>query len=85
MFEAGDACDDGAEGSDLLESVVRWMQLSSLLGIILVGALCFALGASLGPPIAAGASSQFVGSAEQMSLTVSEKRACQALCLEADS
>ena len=48
----GEGC-DGVEHSDLLKSVARWMQLSLLSGIVVVCALCFALGASSGPPMAA--------------------------------
>ena len=75
--------DDGAERSDLLESVARWMQLSSLFGIVLVDSPCFALGASSGPPTAESALAQSAGAAEQMSLTVLEQRAHQALYVEA--
>ena len=60
------------------------MQLSSVLGIVPVNALCFALGASLGPLTAAGAPAQSAGAAEQVLLTASEQRARQAFCVEAD-
>ena len=56
----------------MLKSMVRWMQRSSLLGIVIVGALCFALGASSAPPTAADAPAQFAGAAESVLLTVSE-------------
>ena len=49
-----------------------------------VGALCFALGASSAPPTVAGAPAQFAGAVERVSLTVSEQRARQALRVEAD-
>ena len=60
------------------------MQLYSLLGILLVSALCFALGASFGPPTATSAPAQSAGAAERVSPIVLEERACQALCVEAD-
>ena len=59
----------------LLETVSRWMQLPSLLGIVIVGALCFVLGASLTPPTVAGAPAQFAGAAEQVLLTFSKQMA----------
>ena len=79
VFEAAGERGNGVERSGLLKSVARWMQLSLLLGIVLIGALCFALGASLAPPPV-----QFSGAAESMLITVSEQRACQALRVEAD-
>ena len=57
---------------NLLESILRWMQLSSLLGVALVGALCFVLGASLGPLTATGAQAQSAGAAERVLVIVSE-------------
>ena len=72
MFEAAGECGNGVERSDLLESLVRWMQLSLLLGIVLVGTLCFALGASLAPPTVAGEPAQFAGAAERVLLTISK-------------
>ena len=50
VFEAAGERDNGAERSGLLESVARLMQVSSLSAIVLVGALCFVLGASSAPP-----------------------------------
>ena len=49
-----------------------------------VGALCFALGASLAPPTVTVAPAQFAGAAERVSLTVSKHMARQALGMEAD-
>ena len=83
-YEAGGERGNGAERSDLLENVVRMIQLSLLLGIVLDGALCFPRGASLAPLTAADAPAQFDGAAESVSFTVSEQRACQALRVEAD-
>ena len=60
------------------------MQLSSLLGIVLVGALCFGLGASSGPPTPAGAPAQSARAAERVLLNVSEQRARQALYTKTD-
>ena len=60
------------------------MQVSSLLAIVVVGALCFALGASLAPLTVAVAQAQFVGAAERVSLTVLEQSAIQALHVEVD-
>ena len=74
-FEEAGECGDSAERSDLLESVVRWMQLSLLSSIVLVGALCFALGASLAPPTVADAPAQFAGAEERVLLTVSNQMA----------
>ena len=54
------------------------------MAIALVGALCFALGASSAPPTVAGAPAQFARAVERVSLTVSEQRARQALHVEAD-
>ena len=48
------------------------MQVSSLLAITLIGALCFALGASLAPPTVVGALLQFAGAAERVLLTILE-------------
>ena len=56
----------------LPESVVSRMQLSLLLGTVLVGALCFALGASLALPTVAGVLLQFAGAAERVSFTILE-------------
>ena len=83
-FEATGERGNGAELLGLLESVSRWMQFSSLLGIVLVGTLCFALGASSGPPTVASAPAQFAGAADRVSLTVSKQMACQALRMKAD-
>jgi hypothetical protein len=60
------------------------MQLSSLLGVVLVGALYFALDAFSGPSTALGAPAQSAGVVERVLLTVSEQRAHQALRVEAD-
>ena len=60
------------------------MQLSSLLGIVLVSAMCFALGASLGPPTTAGTLVQSAKAAGEVLLTVSEQSTCQALHVEAN-
>ena len=84
MLEAAGERDDGAERSDLLESVTRWMQLSLMLGIVLIGALCFALGASLRPPTVAGAPAQSVRATKLALLTVFEQKVLQALCVEVD-
>ena len=46
------------------------MQLSLLSGIVLVGDLYFALGASSATPMLADAPAQFTGEAESVSLTV---------------
>ena len=67
------------ERSGLLKSVARLLQLSSLSGMVLFGALCFVLGASLAPPTVAVALAQFVGAAERVSLAVLEQRTRQAL------
>ena len=60
------------------------MQLSLLVGIVLIGALCFVLGASSGLLKVAGAPAQSVAAAEQVLLPVLGQRACQVLCVEAD-
>ena len=56
----------------------------SLLGIIIVDALCLALGVFLALPTAADAPAQFARAVESGSLAVSEQRAYQALRVEAD-
>ena len=53
-FQATGERGNGTERSGLPESVARLMQVSSLSAIALVGALCFALGASSAPPMVAG-------------------------------
>ena len=82
-LEAADERDNSAECSDLLKSVARWMQLSLLSAIVLVGTLCFVLGASSWPSTAAEATAQSVGAAERVLLTVLEQLDRQALCMEA--
>ena len=72
MLGAEGERDNGAERSDLLKSLARRMQISSLLGIVLIGALCFELGASSRPPTAAGVLVQCARAAERLLLTVSE-------------
>ena len=72
MFEAAGKRGNGVERSVLFESVARWMQLSLVSGSVLVGTLCFALGASLVPLTMAGAPAQFARAAERVLLTVSE-------------
>ena len=74
-LEATGELADGAERSDLLKSMARWMQLSSMLGIVLVGALHFTLGASSAPLMVTGAPAQFAGAAERVSRTVSKQMA----------
>ena len=82
VFEVAGELDNGMERSDLLKGVARWMQISLLLGSVFVGALCFALGASLELPTAASAQAQSAGAEERVLLTVSEQRAHQALCVD---
>ena len=67
---------------DLLESMAMWMQLSLLLGIVLAGALCFALDASSELPTVVGAPAQSARASEWVLLTILEQGACKALCVD---
>ena len=75
---------DGAERSGLLESATRWMQHSSLSGIVFVRALCFGLGLSSVPQTVEGTTAQFAGATERLSPTVLEQRALQVLHMGVD-
>ena len=83
-FEAAGEQGDGTERSDLLNCMAKWMQISSLPGIMLIRTLCFALGASLAPLTAAGVLVQFARAVEWVLLIVSVQRAHQALRVKAD-